>query len=113
MRLDDLARERPPRSWPAPPLTPPRAWPTSSGRTADWHTARAVGAGVAVVALIGGWFAITANGSGEPEPAEPVVRNGVLLMGVDRGFHKVDGVGGEPLDRPDDPARYRRVLLHR
>lgn len=105
MRLDDLARES------AASLVAGTTPDTATG-LADLkrtnrrrHTARAVGAGVTVVALIGGWFAITANGSGEPEPAEPVVRNGVLLMGVDRGFHKVDGVG-RPLDLPDDPARY-------
>lgn len=105
MRLDDLARES------VASLVAGTTPDTATG-LADLkrtnrrrHTARAVAGGVCAMALIGGWFAITANGSGEPEPAAPVVRNGALLVELDSGLRKVDG-GGPPLDLPEDRAHY-------
>ncbi|HWM07343.1 MAG TPA: hypothetical protein VNP92_33840 [Actinophytocola sp.] len=105
MRLDDLAREA--TASLVTDTTPDTVTGLADLKRTNRRraSARAVGAGVAVAALVGGWFAITANGPTEPEPAAPVVRNGVLLLGGDKGFHKVDGVG-RPLDLPVDRARY-------
>jgi WD40-like Beta Propeller Repeat len=107
MKLDDLARS-------ASDALVERSVPDVATALRDLKrtrsrraTGRVVAAGAAVAVVLGGW-AVVSDDSGTPEPAEPVVRNGALLVELDEGLHQVDG-DLQRLDLPDDRARYTAI----
>jgi WD40 repeat protein len=100
MRLDDLART-------ATETLLAETTPDTGARLADLKqirrnrsVTRTVAAGVALVAVIGGWAALREGDDGRPEPAEPAYQNGALLI-AGNNIRVLDG-GDESLLLPDD-----------
>ncbi len=105
MKLDELARNATDSllAGTTPDTTTGLAHLRRSSRRRS--TARVAAAGLAVVTVLGGTLAVTRADDSAPEPAEPVVRNGALLVTTDsRAFRMVDGGGA--LDLPDDHYAY-------